>query len=482
MLLQENVSKESQESGEDELPLMTWQKFALKKIVVLQCVIEEMTENEGKLPHQLFDVANRISMISSCIKSLEKHEEDFERLLGNASGLVIVFWKKYNKSKSRSLWPPPKFQKPIKELVQKCEKNPAKRILVGCFGIRDLGSFKEYQERLDSVASFLEGRPNNIELLEVLREVVDGQAQPQDEDTELSEEPAEGNSRVKKDQEPIFRLGKVEKLAAAKPVNHKVKSEDDEEGNRRGSKALGKQRAKTVEQNKVEDGSEDERVEERSVAQPRLKGTKGTKKARATTFSEGTLERDDPGKRTDRYKVDDGPVDERVEERSVAQPRLKGTKGPKMVRATTFSEGTLERDDPGKRADRYLKARDEEDVEEETFGHDPPINTAAQQLKAMQNPNKAYEGEAKRADIPIGHPAAENRLSKGKKPITAPKRKVRSQTAPVRPRSMISGFSFTNTGGFMVNENIGNTGDENTSDVDDKWLGSGSLLNDFKRR
>ena len=41
-------------------------------------------------------------------------------------------------------------------MERKCEKNLAKRVLVGCFGIRDLGKFNKYQRRLDSMALFLE--------------------------------------------------------------------------------------------------------------------------------------------------------------------------------------------------------------------------------------------------------------------------------------------------------------------------------------
>ena len=41
---------------------------------------------------------------------------------------------------------------------RKCEKNVVKRILVGCFGIRDLGKFDRYQRRLDSVALGLKVR------------------------------------------------------------------------------------------------------------------------------------------------------------------------------------------------------------------------------------------------------------------------------------------------------------------------------------
>lgn len=43
-------------------------------------------------------------------------------------------------------------------MKRKNKKNVVKRTLVGCFGLRNLGKFKKYQRRLDSVALFLEVR------------------------------------------------------------------------------------------------------------------------------------------------------------------------------------------------------------------------------------------------------------------------------------------------------------------------------------
>ena len=43
-------------------------------------------------------------------------------------------------------------------MKRKCEKNVVKRMLVGYLGIRDIGKFKKYQRKLDSVVLGLEVR------------------------------------------------------------------------------------------------------------------------------------------------------------------------------------------------------------------------------------------------------------------------------------------------------------------------------------
>ena len=89
------------------------------------------------------------------------------------------------KAKFHSLgWPPPKLRNSLNELVEyvvcpfewcktftlvysmachihklfgrKSEKNFAKRLLLGCFGIRDLGKFNIYQRKLTIMASCLQ--------------------------------------------------------------------------------------------------------------------------------------------------------------------------------------------------------------------------------------------------------------------------------------------------------------------------------------
>lgn len=138
LLLQEpqhTVGEQSQENSEDE---QIWQEIAGQNIAVLDDVIKEIVENEDQLPdQQLFEAAKIVSEISSGIEvimvptlptysyginsfslqSLRDHEDDFKRLLGDASGLVVVLWQSYKKSNFTSLWPPPKFAPFIDELA-----------------------------------------------------------------------------------------------------------------------------------------------------------------------------------------------------------------------------------------------------------------------------------------------------------------------------------------------------------------------------
>lgn len=137
---------------------------------------------------------NYTSTLSICsyewcspLQSLNNHKKDFERLLGEASTLVIILWQLYIelKAKYHSLgWPPPKLKNLLDELVEyvvcpsewyktftlvysttchihklmgrKSEKNPVKRVLLGCFGIRDLGKLNIYQRRLGIMALCLQ--------------------------------------------------------------------------------------------------------------------------------------------------------------------------------------------------------------------------------------------------------------------------------------------------------------------------------------
>ena len=108
---------------------------------------------------------------------------DFERLLDQASTLVVILQQLHIKEKPKfhSLgWPPPKLRDLHNELVEwvicpsewcktftlvssvtsgihklmvrKSEKNLAIRVLLGCFGIRDIGKLNIYQRRLGIMA------------------------------------------------------------------------------------------------------------------------------------------------------------------------------------------------------------------------------------------------------------------------------------------------------------------------------------------
>lgn len=241
------VGKESQETN---FQSPVWRGIRGDTVLICQRVIEEIVERKDEIPDQLFEAANIISETSSGIRSLNNHyKKDFQRLLGEASCLVVVLQQLYNNSRSlRSIWPPLGFNGHIKELIhtvyrvhglmtRKCEKNLANRILVGCFGIRDLGKFKKYQRRLDSVASGLESKPNMININKVLLEFVKLKNRAtQDIHTQLPEETPE-------------------ETPASKPRNQKGKSEEVQESD---SKPLRKKKGKS----RAKDNSKDKPLEE----------------------------------------------------------------------------------------------------------------------------------------------------------------------------------------------------------------------------
>ena len=156
-----------------------------------------------------------------------------------------------------------------KLMERKSEKNLAKRVLLGCFGIRDLGKFNKYQRRLGVLALSLQvmtqlhrpvysvphvplttnnqKKPHNIDIHAALLAVVQSRAQPQDEDSdsELAGELDEGDLPDRKsakkmmtaDKKPTAegsRLCEMGKSTSVKPANQKVKSEED--GQRKSSK------------------------------------------------------------------------------------------------------------------------------------------------------------------------------------------------------------------------------------------------------
>lgn len=428
--LQGIITQEPQEDSGDDLQSQTWGEFARNNTGVFDRVMEEIVENVDRAPEALVEAASNILESSSHISSLRNHKEDFERLLGDASGLVVVLWQSYNESKSKyhSLtWPPPKFRKAVDELVKTVErihglikrksKNFAKRILVGVLGIRDLGKLEKYQRRLDSVATSLESKPNTINIKEVLVEVVNSRPQPHD-DAEPSEEPVEGDSPT-----PV----KQGKKRGRHPANQQAESEDVEEDDQWESKSLGKKKA----QSRSEDDSDYEQVE------------------------------DQPAKYKPTKKEED-----------VVPPELKGSTGPKNVRRTKFDEEALRQESKDKGRRSRFKGSDE-DVEEDTGRQGSRTKS-----KTKKKLSQAYDDEDDNvdSDVPIGDPVAAKGPSKKKRPATNPKR---SQTMPVSPPpGSISGFSFNNNGpGTMTNKNVGNIYNSNISDV-----GNDNSVNHFHAR
>ena len=106
-------------------------------------------------------------------------------------------------------------------MKRKSKESFTKRILLGYFGLRDLGKFEEYQRKLDYVASGFEVRlttsiscckcltdktdnqcdPNNVNINGALLEIIRNRAQHsiEDEDSKPSEEPAEPVRKEKGD-------------------------------------------------------------------------------------------------------------------------------------------------------------------------------------------------------------------------------------------------------------------------------------------
>ena len=201
--------------------------------------------------------------------------------------LYIELKVKY-RSQLDSRWPPPKYEGPLDELEayvfcpsnwfwtltlfysttrrihelmgRKSEKSLAKRVLLGCFGIRDLGKVNKYQQKLGAVALRLQvttqlrrpvysaphvplmdyqDKPHNVNLLAVLQAVVHSRVQPQDEDSdsEFAGELVEGGLPNKKDKKKkagdmkptagrsfLWEMGKS---ISVKPTNQRVKFEED---------------------------------------------------------------------------------------------------------------------------------------------------------------------------------------------------------------------------------------------------------------
>ncbi|KAF8815504.1 hypothetical protein BYT27DRAFT_7249165 [Phlegmacium glaucopus] len=100
---QDIASEESQQNGEDDPQSLDWREIAGDNIVILQDVIDEIVENADNFPDQISDAADIILKNSSDSESLRNHEDDFKRLLGDTSGLIVVFRQSYNKYNIRNL-------------------------------------------------------------------------------------------------------------------------------------------------------------------------------------------------------------------------------------------------------------------------------------------------------------------------------------------------------------------------------------------
>lgn len=99
----------------------------------------------------------------------------------------------------------------------------------------------------------MQSKPNRINISKALLEVIESRPQPLDQDTELSEEAAEGDSPINQgtkqnaaSQEPTAegsRLRKADKPTVTKSAKQQATHEEVED-DERGYKASGKQKAK----------------------------------------------------------------------------------------------------------------------------------------------------------------------------------------------------------------------------------------------
>ena len=126
----DNDSEELQNNYEHDIQSFAWQNIEIdENKPALRRAIDEIVNSTEDLP-QLINAAKDVSEISSGIKAimiplcplahitnplflqwLQNHKEDFERISGRASILIIVLWQSYKKSKHRSLvWPTPKLK------------------------------------------------------------------------------------------------------------------------------------------------------------------------------------------------------------------------------------------------------------------------------------------------------------------------------------------------------------------------------------
>jgi len=228
---------------------------------------------------------------------------------------------------------------------RKSEKNLAKRVLLGCFGIRDLGKFNKYERRLGIMAFCLQSKPNNINIHAVLQAVVHSRAQPQDEDSnsEIAGDVVEGEFLANNPFPHAFlvgqpttedsRLCEVERSTSVKVTNQGVKPEEDSQT--KSSKA----------KNEVKDNERDE---------DRLAEDKPPRRVDRRTYDyEEAPENQDRGK-TIRYEPDEANL---VEERISAQGSRSSNTVHSMTRkksSRAYEDGENIRDKVSKRKSRSL--------------------------------------------------------------------------------------------------------------------------------
>ena len=163
------VGKESQQTN---FQLSAWRGIRGDTVLICQGVVEEIVEGKDEIPDQLFGSANIISETSSGInvtiiricppihithlfffssfQSLNNHyKKNFQRLLGEASCLVVVLQQLYNNSHSHgSIWPPLGLKRHIKELIQYMAVPSVRRVsrLIFLFTARCTASMDLWQE------------------------------------------------------------------------------------------------------------------------------------------------------------------------------------------------------------------------------------------------------------------------------------------------------------------------------------------------
>jgi len=291
---------EESQNHEDDLESLAWRNIEIdetKPEAAALKVIKRFVNSADNLPDQIIEASKAVLKTSSGINKLQDHKEDFEKIIGRASILVIALWQSYKKKDHSRVWPTPKLRivvdyfietvQRIHKLLKRKSKNFAKRFFKA-YVVRDLGKFKKYEERLDSIAEDLE-KLSNIKTNEVMLEIFDSQAQyHDDEDAELSEQSARGDSF---DMEDTQTRAAIQELSAegsnsqhkgngaTKPSNWKMKSEEENEVNQTKSKALEKFKNKVNNDSEAPYFKDTRRIE-----------SKGKKQKKITTVDEDVEE------------------------------------------------------------------------------------------------------------------------------------------------------------------------------------------------
>jgi len=163
-----------------------------------------------------------------------------------------------------------------------------------------------------------------------------------------------------------------------------------------------------------------------------------------------------------RDEVEESSEDEPVEEHKATkktsrrQPEARtGSKGTKGTQKTRRGISTSGSEDKGKRT-RYQES--DEDVEEGTSRQRSRTNNATQS-STERRANPVYDDKEYDTDVPV----VPKVQPKKKRPVLTPKQKV--QSAPMAAQYSISGFSFNNGSGNMINSNVGTIHNSTISDA-----------------